>query len=484
MRISLMVVLAMAVLLIASMAVMFYYSRKAVEEEAIQKALQSLEGATRRIDNVLLSVEQTTGNVFFSMLSHLNDPEKISAYSRMLVETNPYIAGCAIAFKPDFFKGHKYFMAYVHRGDSAGIAYGSSELVTDKYFGHRLYTEQDWYKLPMEGKKAGWLNPITGEESNLEPIFTFALPIMARNREPVGVIGVDISLSLLSRFVAEARPSPNSYCMLIDENGSFIVHPFADMLMKGNVMTVAAKSETAKEAAQAMMTGEAGYRSFKLNGEDFYVFYKPFQRETIIGRSEIELKWSAGMIYPEDDIFGDYKRLSYLIIAIAGVGLMLLYLISRVYIHRQMKPLFMLAEKAQLIAKGNYDETIPDSHQTDEIGRLQNNFQQMQQSLAIHIGALEKLKTQLHEHGEELRTAYQKAQKADRMKTAFLHNMTNQMTEPAQAIVNDVEALRSGENQDLAALTTDIEAQGQTIATLLDNLIKLSDEDFVKGGGV
>ena len=484
MRISLMVVLAMAVLLIASMAVMFYYSRKAVEEEAIQKALQSLEGATRRIDNVLLSVEQTTGNVFFSMLSHLNDPEKISAYSRMLVETNPYIAGCAIAFKPDFFKGHKYFMAYVHRGDSAGIAYASSELVTDKYFGHRLYTEQDWYKLPMEGKKAGWLNPITGEESNLEPIFTFALPIMARNREPVGVIGVDISLSLLSRFVAESRPSPNSYCMLIDENGSFIVHPFADMLMKGNVMTVAAGSETAKEAAQAMMTGEAGYRSFKLAGEDFYVFYKPFQRESVMGRSEIELKWSAGMIYPEDDIFGDYKRLSYLLIAIAGVGLLLLYLISRVYIHRQMKPLFMLAEKAQLIAKGNYDETIPDSHQTDEIGRLQNNFQQMQQSLAIHIGALEKLKTQLQEHGEELRTAYQKAQKADRMKTAFLHNMTNQMTEPAQAIVNDVEALRSGESQDLAALTTDIEAQGQTIATLLDNLIKLSDEDFVKGGGV
>ena len=102
MRISLMVVLAMAFLLIASMAVMFYHSRKAVEEEAIQKALQSLEGATRCIDNVLLSVEQTTGNAFFSMLPHLKDREKMFTYSRMLVETNPYVAGCAIAFKPDF----------------------------------------------------------------------------------------------------------------------------------------------------------------------------------------------------------------------------------------------------------------------------------------------------------------------------------------------------------------------------------------------
>lgn len=482
MRISLMVVLAMAFLLIASMAVMFYHSRKAVEEEAIQKALQSLEGATRCIDNVLLSVEQTTGNAFFSMLPHLKDREKMFTYSRMLVETNPYIAGCAIAFKPDFYKDRKYFMAYVHRGDSAGIAYADSELVTDEFFGHRLYTEQDWYKIPMETGKAGWVNPNTSEEANLEPIFTFALPIKTRDGEPLGVIGVDISLSHLSRFVAEAKPSPNSYCTLIDQDGSFIVHPNSDKLMKGSALELT--EESAKEAAQAMMSGETGYKPFRLDGEDYYIFYKPFQRETVFGRSEAEIKWSAGMIYPEDDIFGDYKSLSYYIIAIAAFGLTLLYLFSRIYIHRQMKPLFMLAEKAQLIAKGNYNEIIPDSHQKDEIGRLQNNFQQMQQSLATHIGELERLKTRLQEHGADLRIAYQKAQKADRMKTAFLHNMTNQMTEPAQTIVSDVEALRSGEEHDLVGLTNDIEVQGRTIATLLDNLIRLSDEDFVKGGGV
>ena len=360
MRISLMVVLAMAFLLIASMAVMFYHSRKAVEEEAIQKALQSLEGATRCIDNVLLSVEQTTGNAFFSMLPHLNDREKMFTYSRMLVETNPYVAGCAIAFKPDFYEDRKYFMAYVHRGDSAGIAYADSELVTDEFFGHRLYTEQDWYKIPMETGKAGWVNPNTSEEADLEPIFTFALPIKTRDGEPLGVIGVDISLSHLSRFVAEAKPSPNSYCTLIDQDGSFIVSPNSDKLMKGSALELT--EESAKEAAQAMMSGETGYKPFRLDGEDYYIFYKPFQRETVFGRSEAEIKWSAGMIYPEDDIFGDYKSLSYYIIAIAAFGLTLLYLFSRIYIHRQMKPLFMLAEKAQLIAKGNYNEIIPDSH--------------------------------------------------------------------------------------------------------------------------
>ena len=472
----------MAILLMASLAVMLYYSRKAVKEEAIHKASQALEGATQCIDNILLSVEQTTGNVFFSMLPHLDDPEMMFTYSRKVVETNPYVAGCAIAFKPDYFKDHKYFMAYVHRGDSAGMAYANSNLVTDEYFGHRRYTEQDWYKQPMESGLAGWMNPITAEESNLEPSITFCLPLRAKGREPIGVLGVDVSIQLLSQFVAKAKPSANSYCMLLDREGSYIVHPNGDKQLGKNALMVS--DESAKEAAQAMVSGGMGFRPFRLHGKDFYVFYKPFKRETVTGREVESLGWSAGMIYPEDDVFGDYKKLTYYVIAIAFFGLLLMYVVSRYFIHKQLTPLSMLTNKSQLIADGNYDESIPESHHGDEIGRLQNNFRQMQQTLASHIQELEGLKIQLQEHGEELRKAYNQAQKADRMKTAFLHNMTNQMIEPADMIDQDVSKLCNDGALDLVTLTNDIEAKGSTIANLLDNLLRLSDEEFVKGGGV
>ena len=482
-RLSLMIVFAMGILLIASMSVMFYHSRKAVKEEAIQKATQTLDGTIQHIDNMLLSVEQTTGNIYFNMLPQLDNPQAMFTYCRMLVEANPYVAGCAIAFEPDFYKDRKYFMAYVHRGDSAGMDYASSKLVTDEYFGHRLYTEQDWYKITMERGLAEWINPNTGEESELEPIITYCLPIRRDfTSKPVGIIGVDVSINLLSQFVAEAKPLLNSYCTLIDHEGAFIVHPYETSLKEKNALEIT--EQTAKEAAQAMVSGETGHRAFRLDGRSYYIFYKPFVREYIAGRSDSDLGWSAGIIFPEDDIFGDYKRLAHIAIAIAFVGLLLLYVFCRYHLHQQLKPLNMLTEKAQLIAMGNYDETIPDSHQEDEIGRLQDNFQLMQQSLATNIGELHKLTDQLKAHGEDLRAAYQKAQKADRMKTAFLHNMTNQMTAPAEAIVKDVEALCNGEEHDLMATTTDIEAQGHTIATVLDNLIYLSDEEIAKGGGV
>ena len=116
-----MVVFAMAILLVASLAVMLHFSRKAVKEEAINKAAQTLEGTVERIDNVLLSIEQTTGNSFFSMLPYLNNPDRIHTFARKIVETNPAVAGCAIAFKEDYFPGHKRFMAYYHHADSAGV---------------------------------------------------------------------------------------------------------------------------------------------------------------------------------------------------------------------------------------------------------------------------------------------------------------------------------------------------------------------------
>jgi methyl-accepting chemotaxis protein len=80
-----MAVSAMAVLLLASMIVMLFYSRKNVKDEALQEAMQTLDGTIQNIDNILLSVEQATGNVYFSMLPHLADPKTTRVYSRKLV---------------------------------------------------------------------------------------------------------------------------------------------------------------------------------------------------------------------------------------------------------------------------------------------------------------------------------------------------------------------------------------------------------------
>jgi methyl-accepting chemotaxis protein len=233
-----------------------------------------------------------------------------------------------------------------------------------------------------------------------------------------------------------------------------------------------------------MVAGKTDYRPFRKDGVDYFVFFKPFQREVLPGRADDVLGWSAGIIYPKDDIFGDSNRLSSYVIIFALVGLLLLFALSCLIIHRQLKPLLLLASSAQRIAKGNYDEMIPDSHQADEVGQLQDTFQLMQLSLGKHVRDLEQLTATLEERGIGLRAAYNHAQKADRMKTAFLHNMTNQMVAPADALVKDVASLAEtdGSRQDVREVVEDILRNSDAIAAVLKNVIDMSENDMGKEG--
>lgn len=498
-RLSLMVVLSIAFLLMVSLLVMLYYSRKAVKEEALHKAEQALEGTVQHIDNVLLGVEQTAGNIYWDMLLHLNEPDKMFTYCRKIVENNPNIAGCCISFEPYFYANWgEYFMAYVYRTESGELVTTDNPIIQAETFGNRPYNEQIWYTKAMEVGVPYWSDPVKNADTEKdEAITTFSLPIYNNKGERVGILAVDVSLDLLTQKVLSSKPSPNSYCTLLGRDGSYIIHPDSNKLLHHTVFTQIKPhtDPTVKAAAEAMVSGKTGYQPFRQNGKDYYVFYKPFLRMAIPGHTSERIGWSVGVIYPENDIFGDYNHLLYFILPIAFMALLLLLPLCWTFAHHQLTPLLMLTHSAQRIADGHYDEPIPDSHHQDEIGRLQNTFQQMQQSLSQHVHELEQLTTTLQERGKELRLAYDKAQKADRIKTKFLHNMTNQMQSPANSICESVGTLcdtsHHKEQQEINLLVNEIEQQGNIITATLGTMLNLSDdnsskeelEEIIKKGG-
>ena len=78
-RLSLTVIAALATLLLVALLIIFIFSRKAVKEEALQNAGQTLEATMQRIDNILLKVEQSSGNVYWKMLPYIHQPEKMES---------------------------------------------------------------------------------------------------------------------------------------------------------------------------------------------------------------------------------------------------------------------------------------------------------------------------------------------------------------------------------------------------------------------
>jgi methyl-accepting chemotaxis protein/sigma-B regulation protein RsbU (phosphoserine phosphatase) len=308
---------------------------------------------------------------------------------------------------------------------------------------------------------------------------TFRLPLY-EGQKVVGMFDVDVSLTQLSKIMAESKPSPHSFCALIGKDGKLIVFPDSTFLNK-NAFELSRKydNDAEVEAIHAMMSGGTGYKYVKMEGEDCYVFYKPFVRADVPGRAKIDLGWSAGIIYPEDDIFGDYNRLLYMVLVIAVVGLLLLFIHCRVFIHRQFMPLRQLERSAKAIAEGSYDEPIPHSHRLDEIGRLQKHFQRMQRSLATRVGEMQRASALLQERGEVLQAAYEQAQAGDRMKTNFLYNMSDQMMTPINEVCERVMIISDHVNEiteeDTNRFVDEIQQRGGQVTALLNQLIADSE---------
>lgn len=481
-RLSLRVASAVCLLLMLTLLVMFFYSRKVMKEDALQRASQTLEGAMVRIDNILLSVEETTGNMYYQLRPLLNNPDTIRAYCRMVVETNPYVTGCAIALKPGYYADRDTFMVYYHRTGSVSDAPADSLIVSADSFGNIPYTEQAWYKKPMTQNKALWLNPLEGMDTDEEPLESYSVPIPGDDGEPIGVISVDVSISLLSGTIANIKPTPDSYCAVLDKDGSFIVHPTGLHLMQPTSLGL--PDETLQQLLQQIQSGKSGYVPFNFSGFDSYIFYKPFKKVDVPMRSKDEMGWTMAVAMSKDSIFGEYNRLYNYAVIIAIGGLLLMLLACWAILFLRLRPLKMLTEKAQHIAEGHYDDPIPHTWGRDEIGSLQRNFIRMRRAVASQIGELEQLTDAIQQRSKELKSAYKQAQKADKMKTAFLHHMSDQMLLPAQTIDKDVEALRHIEGQakweETAKLVENIQKNGNTIARVLNHLLNQSEEDIRK----
>lgn len=485
-RLNLLIVGQTLLLLALSLGILFCFSHKALKQEALRDAEHTLEGTAQSIDNILLSVEQSTGNIYYDLLAHVNDSSRMFTYCRKLIESNPNVVGCAIAYKPGYFPDKELFMAYVHR--RAFTTDIRSDLVTTQTFTDRPYTEQTWYTESMNKGYVGWTDPLKGDDTENEPLVNFCVPFYDKNGERIGVIAVDVSISQLSKIVLAAKPSERGYCLLLAKSGSLIVHPDMDMLKSESILTkmMEGADHTYHDAIEAMLSGQSGMKNFRMNGEMWTVFFKPFKRVEMHERSNGQLGWSVGVVYPDSDIHKVHYTLLYLVIAIAVVGMLVFFVLCKSFFRSVLKPLRMLTLSAQHIAEGNFEEMIPTTRRVDEVGHLQNRFHAMQAKLRELTDGYETENNQLHHQSNQLQAAYGRIEEHDRMKTSFLHYITNQMSAPAEEIDHSVTTLCNNylglSKEEIEKQVETIEHKSDTLLELLNHMVHFTESETGKEG--
>lgn len=428
-------ILLMAVpVFLVAMGVLFIESRQHVKREAMEHANAVLSTTMQRINRYMNNVETATDINDWEVTENLN-PDSLLTLSRFIVEMNGNLDGCSISTEPDIFpKYGRYFSTYTVREPDT-----ITTVIEEEY----EYFDKVWYKNPKTLGKPCWV--VYYDESDTLAITidgliaSYCKPLYDDNKRFVGVISTDLSLKHLSKIIAETeKPYPDSYFAIIGDEGRYYLHPDTTKLFNKTIFSdFNAKSHTDLiTLGYEMTTGKEGNMNVKIYDRSCLVCYQP-----IPGTN-----WSLALICPDDDILQSYKRLSYIVSGIIIVGLLLILFFSFLLVTRTIRPLNRLAERAQRITSGEYDQEILPSPSQDAVGRLQNSFATMQKSLKEHVNDVQKMNEEAALRNEELVKASQLAEEGNRQKDIFIQNVSHQIRTPLNIIIGFAQILHDSKN--------------------------------------
>jgi signal transduction histidine kinase len=298
-------------------------------------------------------------------------------------------------------------------------------------------------------------------------------PIYTDEGDFIGVITTDISLNWLSKVITQDMPYENSYCIMLGQEGHIFVHPDSTRLVHKTIFDDADPLTQPDIIAMGheMMSQKKGYMQVDLDGEVCYVFYQPM----------VQTGWSIALVCKESDIFRRYNRLAFVLFPLLTAGLVLMFVLCRKIVAIFIKPLGHLERETRWIADGNFNFSLPHSNRSDVVGRLQNSFLAMQQSLSQHIRHLEDMNVEAELHNTELARANKIAEEATKRQTAFLQDILHQIRTPLNIMMGFVQVLRDDytiiPKEEMVEIVHTLQHNASTITRIVDMLMASSAID-------
>jgi PAS domain S-box-containing protein len=201
-----------------------------------------------------------------------------------------------------------------------------------------------------------------------------------------GVVGIDITLTGLTRYIESVQVPRGGFCVLLDEKGTFLAARDAGLRQQQIDAFL-------DEAGRAAFKEPQGVVALRTPAGDSYLFHY---------RSP-ELSWQMGMVVPAGAIEEEVNEFFYKIASVLGLSLLLLSCLTLLGLRRfVIRPLRNFEEAARHITlTRNYTHQL-EAASTDEIGNLAREFNVMMRSIHETDRALRASEQELKRHRDSL----------------------------------------------------------------------------------
>ena len=471
-RLAIVILVLAAPLFITTIGALFLEARQVIRHKAVGRAKSALNASMQRLDRSLLAV-QTATEAYSWVLEEQLHPDSFLTLSHKVVALNPHIDGCSVSAEPYLFpeKGRHYSVYTVREPDSVRT------VVEEEY----EYFQKTWYKLPYDLNEPCW-EIFFDEADSLEltidgMLASYGKPLHNAKNEIVGVISTDLSLLKLTKIINEERPYPNSYFMMLDSDGRYVVHPDTTRLFKKTIFDDAdpRTQQDLIALGHQMTAGKEGGMPIYIDGKGYLVCYQP-----VPGTD-----WSLAIVCPDNDILKNYYMLSNIVIPLLIIGLLIIVLLCYRAVSQAFGSIRQLLLKTRMIAEGNMEVFIGHSNRIDDVGRLQNSFAAMLQALQFHIGIVRYITEKLQQRNKELEEATKRAQEANQQKTTFIQNVSHQIRTPLNIVMGFSQVLHDAIKQrealpdeEMKSVTSTMDHQAKLLYRLVTMLFDSSDTGF------
>ena len=351
-----------------------------------------------------------------------------------------------------------------------------------------------WYINTVKTQKNNWstIYPFTGGELGI----TAAGLLKDSQGNVKGIVGVDLVLTGINRFLEKLEISENGEVFILERNGYLVATSTAE---KPFTLDTDGKKEQRLRAVDSecsLLKSTTNYITdrfgslhnikrteqleFDLNNSSQLVQVVPY-------KDDLGLDWLIVVAIPEADFMEEITANTLNTVKLCSIALAIATIIGIYTSRRIAKPITNLSQVTSTIAKSTREKNISPNFHTiakakniRELQSLARSFNEMVVQLGTAFKDLENsnitLEKRVQQRTEDLTKAKEAADAANLAKSKFLANMSHELRTPLHAILGFTQvalqdnALKPQQKENLLT----VKRSGEHLLTLINDVLEMS----------
>ncbi|HWX67766.1 MAG TPA: SpoIIE family protein phosphatase [Rhodanobacter sp.] len=377
-RLALWVLVGATLVVVAGGALLFRLVSQEILEHAHRESGALANDVGNRIQARLDKITDTA-----QMLAALVGPRPDDAQPLIhdAMQHNPDLAGLAAAYIPQSKAARASGQSpFVSRLDDGSLI--SRDLLQDP----SPYWNRSWFRTGLTCVDGCWQPSFVSQSRHLR-LVNYSSAIMVGG-QAVGVVNADVTLEWLQGVLKGLNKPPGMEAFVIDQQGTYLANDDPGRIGR----------QAAPTLLDALEHGDiAPVRLTSRTEKPMWVYHAPIQGT----------HWQFGLAVPETRIYAGVRRAFLGALGVGALALLILAILMFAITRRIMKPLGVLTERAEQVARGALEFALPAVRQRDEIGRLTHAFDRMRRELAEHLAELTRTAREQQRLASELEIAHQ-----------------------------------------------------------------------------